>query len=95
MESRRPDELTIFGINSHQHSTGFQGLVNKHLEHFFFVAISDRMLFPDELICNYAIKVKKILWSKRPEFEELAFKNGFNTKEVLFSGSILLGYQKM
>lgn len=38
------------------------------------------MLFPNERIGCYGIKVMKIFWSKRPQLEKLAFQNGLEIK---------------
>lgn len=80
MESGRPDDLAVLGVNSDQRSTGFQCLAKKCSENLYFVTIFDWMLFPNERICGYGVKVMKILCSKRPEFEELAFQNGLEVK---------------
>ncbi len=50
VESRRPDDPAIFGINGDQCSPGFQGLAEKSLEDFFLVTVVGRMLFPNERI---------------------------------------------
>ena len=50
VESRRPDDLAIFGINSDQRSSGVQGLAKKSLENLFLVTVFDRVLFPNKRI---------------------------------------------
>jgi len=63
VESRRPDDFAIRGINRDQRATGFQCLAKKWLENFFLVAIFDWMLFPNERIRGHIVKVMKILRS--------------------------------
>ena len=72
VKSRRPDDLAIFAIYGDQRPSGLQGLAEKFLENLFFVAIGDRMLFPNERVCSYRVKIMKILWSKRSEYKEFA-----------------------
>jgi hypothetical protein len=47
VESRRSDDLAIFGIRSEQCPTGLQSLAKKRRENLLFVTILDRMLFPN------------------------------------------------
>src|SRR5260370_29242375 len=80
VESRRPDDPAISGINGDQRSPGFQGLAEECPENLFLVTVLDRMLFPNERIRSYGVEVMKILRPKRPELEELALQNGLEIK---------------
>jgi len=80
MESGRPDDPAIFGIDGDQRSAGFQCLAEEQFEDLFFVAISDRMLFPDKRVCRHGVQIREILGSKRPELEQLAFEEGLEIK---------------
>ena len=80
MESRRPDDPAIFGINGDQCSPGIQGLAEKSPENLFLVTVVGWMLFPNERIGSYSVKLMKILGPKRPECEKLASQNGLEIK---------------
>jgi hypothetical protein len=66
--------LTV-DINGDQGTTGRQGLVKKCPEGRFFMAISDRMLFPDERVGSHGVQVIIVNGAKRPEFDKLAFQD--------------------
>jgi len=57
------------------------------MEDLCFVTIWDWMLYPNQRVCGYRVKVMKILCSQRPEFEEPAFQNRLevNGHSMLFS----------
>jgi hypothetical protein len=83
MESGRPDDLAVLGINSDQRSTGFQCLAKKGLEDLCFVTIFGWMLFPNERVSSCRIKVMKILCSERLSSRNWPFKMGWRSKGIL------------
>jgi len=80
VESRRSDDPAIFAINGDECSPGFQGLAEKSFENLFLVTVVGRMLFPNERIGSYSVKLMEVLWPQRLEREEFAFQNGLEIK---------------
>jgi len=80
MGARRPDDPAIFEINGDQCAPGFQGQAEEFPENLLLVTVFRRMLFPNERIGSYCVKVGKILRSKRPELEEFACQDGLEVK---------------
>ena len=71
-------------IKGYQGSARFQGLAKELPKDLFFVAVFVRMLFPNERIGSDQIKLRKILWPKRPELDMLPLQNGLEIKRHSF-----------
>lgn len=75
METRRPNHPLSYGITDNQRTTGRQSLVKEYLEAFFFMAILDRMLFPNEPISRDGVELTIVFGAKRPHIDEVALQN--------------------
>jgi hypothetical protein len=62
-------------VDRDERTTGCQGLVKEGLEGPFFIAIADRVLFPDARIGSHSEKVVVVIGAKWPEFDKLTFQD--------------------
>ncbi len=75
MKSRGADDAPSPGVNDSERATGCQRILKKSAKDRFFVAIADRMLFPDERISSDSVEFIPIFRAKRPELDQLALQN--------------------
>lgn len=80
MKPRGPNDLLALLIYYDKGPTRFQRLSEEDFEYIFFVAISLRMLFPDERVGRDGKKIVPIFRLERPKLYEFAFQMRLKVK---------------
>jgi hypothetical protein len=75
VKPRRSNDLPTVDVDRDERTSGCQGLVKEGLKSLFFMAIADRMLFPDERIGSHSEKGVVVLVAKWPEFDKHTFQD--------------------
>ena len=75
MKPRRSNDPPTADVDRDERTTGCQSLVKEGLEGLFFIAIADRVLFPDERIGSHSEKVVVVIGAKWPKFDKLTFQD--------------------
>jgi hypothetical protein len=75
VKPRRSNDLPTVDVDGDERTSGCQGLVKEGLEGLYFMAISHRMLFPDERIGSHSEKVVVVIGAKWPKFDKLTFQD--------------------
>ena len=68
-----PDDLLVLPIDNDKGPAGFHRLSEEDFEHIFFIAITLRMLLPDERVGRDGKKIVPILRLERAQLDEFAF----------------------
>src|SRR5207248_5695759 len=80
VEPRRSDYLPSLRIRREQCTARLQRLLKEHPEHWLLIAVVAGVLLPDERVCSYSVQGMKIVHSKRPQLDKLAFQGRLQFK---------------